>query len=276
MPIQVAYDQSKPDISQINRIRVKQKLTLNILLLFLSAWTLSGCSKAERPVTADEYLRQADAYLKQRREARAREYYQELLEKFPDSEHRAMVQLRIADSLYEEKNYLEARFEYQKFLDLYPAHPLASQAQFQIAMCSMQQISHYDRDQQQTQEALKAFRQLRRTHPQDPLVPQAEEHIRALRQHLAAHEMSVARFYYKKGASHAAIGRLLNLIQSYPETQDLDAALYMLGECYLAEENFIKAQRVFRTLVDRFPSSPYVSRARTQLRQLPSTGITLQ
>ena len=245
-------------------------------MLSLNMWVLGGCSKKEQPLTADEYLRQADAYLKQRREQRAREYYQELLEKFPDSDYRALAQLRIADTLYEEKNYLEARYEYQKFLDLYPAHPFASQAQFQIAMCSMQQVSHHDRDQQQTREALRAFRQLRRTYPQDPLVPQAEEHIRTLRQHLATYEMSIARFYYKKGANESAIGRLLNLIQSYPETQDLDTALYMLGECYLAEENFIKAQRVFRTLVDRFPSSQFVSRARTHLREMPSTGITLQ
>jgi outer membrane protein assembly factor BamD len=258
---------------------VKSISVLAGLFFFLFSFgvcTLGGCAKAERPVTADEYLRQADALLKQRREQRAREYYQELLEKFPDSDYRALAQLRIADTLYEEKNYLEARFEYQKFLDLYPAHPFASQAQFQIAMCSMQEVSHYDRDQQQTQEALRAFRQLRRTYPQDPLVPQAEEHIRTLRQHLATHEMSIARFYYKKGANQAAINRLLNLIQSYPETQDLDAALYMLGECYLAEENFVKAQRVFRTLVDRFPASQYVSQARAQLRELPSTGITLQ
>ena len=254
---------------------MKQILAITTIFL-LGVLALGGCAKPAQPVTAEEYLRQADAYLKQRREQRARTYYQELLEKFPDSEYRAMAQLRIADSLYEEKNYLEARFEYQKFLELYPLHPFASQAQFQIAMCSMQQVLHYDRDQQQTQEALRAFRQLRRAYPQDPLIPQAEEHIRTLRQHLAAHEMAVARFYYKKGAYHAAIGRLLNLIQSYPATPDLDAALYMLGESYLAEENFVKAQRVFRTLVDRFPSSLYVSRSRTQLRQLPNTGITLQ
>jgi len=261
---------------RVSRRRVKPLFALYVLFFLLGAWILGGCSKTERPVTAEEYLRQADVYLKQHREQRAREYYQELLEKFPDSDHRAMAQLHIADSLYEEKSYIEARFEYQKFLDLYPAHPFASQAQFQIAMCSMQQVSSYDRDQGQTEEALRAFRQLRRTYPQDPLVPQAEAHIRTLRQQLATHEMAIARFYYKKRANHAAIGRLLNLIQSYPETQDLDAALYMLGECYLAEENFIKAQRVFRTLVDRFPASHYVSQARSQLRQLPNTGIILQ
>src|SRR3712207_8267807 len=55
----------------------------------------------------------------------------------------------------------------------------ASQAQFQIAMCSMQQVSHYDRDQQQTEEALRAFRQLRRVYPQDPLV-RSEEHTSEL------------------------------------------------------------------------------------------------
>ena len=72
------------------------------------------------------------------------------------------------------------------------------------------------------------------------------------------------------------LGRLLNLIQVYPSTPDLDEALSMLAESYHAEENYVKAQRVLRLLVDRFPQSTYVSRARTQLRRLPNTGIALQ
>jgi outer membrane protein assembly factor BamD len=137
-------------------------------------------------------------------------------------------------------------------------------------------VQHHDRDQHHTQEALRAFRQLRRAYPQDELIPQAEVHVRNLRQRLANHELAVARFYYRKGAYHAAIGRLLNLIQVYPTLPDLDAALYILAKSYYAEENFAKAQRVFRTLVDRFPASSYVSRSRAQLRQLPTTRITLQ
>ena len=219
---------------------------------------------------------QGNHQLGRNRQQQARQYYQELLENFPDSHYKTEAQFNIAESLYREKSYLEARFEYQKFLELHPLHPLASRAQFQIGMCSLQQIQRYDRSQRHTQEGLQAFRLLRRKYPQDPLVPQAEAHIHVLRAHLAKRELSVARFYYKKRAYHAAIGRLLNLIQLYPTTSDLDEALYMLADSYRAEENYVKTQRVLRLLVDRFPTSKYVSRARAQLRQLPNTGITLQ
>jgi outer membrane protein assembly factor BamD len=250
--------------------------TVLILTLVLGGWLQGGCSQREQPQTAEEYLRSGDALLNREDEGQARAYYHQLLEKFPDSEYKAQAQLNIAESLYREKNYLEARFEYQKFLELYPTHPLASRAQFQIGICGLRETLSFDRDQRKTQEALQAFRLFRRQYPQDPLVTEAETHIQTLRARLAEHEFAVARFYYKKGAYHAAIGRLLNLIQVYPTMPDLDVALYMLADSYHAEENYVKAQRVLRVLVDHFPTSKYLSRARAQLREIPETGITLQ
>jgi outer membrane protein assembly factor BamD len=246
------------------------------LILCTGLLVLGGCAGKEKPSTPEEYLRLGNRQLSQKRQQQARQYYQELLENFPESTYKAEAQFNIAESLYGEENYVEARFEYSKFLELYPAHPLASRAQFQLGMCSLQQILSFDRDQTHTRQALQDFRLLRRKYPQDPLVSQAEAHIRELRARLATRELYVARFYYKKKAYQAAIGRLLNLIQVYPTTPDLDEALYMLAESYRAEENYVKAQRVLRLLVDRFPQSKYVSRARTQLRRPPETGIAIQ
>ncbi len=246
------------------------------IALALCIGVLSGCSQKEQPQTAEAYLQLGNRQLGRSRERQARQYYQQLLEQFPDSEQKIVAQFNIAESLYREKNYLEARFEYQKFLELYPTHPMASRAQFQLGMCSLQETQRVDRDQRKTQAALRALRQFRRQYPQDPLMPEAEAHIRFLRGHLAQHEFTIARFYYKRGAYHAAIGRLLNLIQVYPNMSDLDVALFMLADSYRAEENYVKAQRVLRLLVDHFPTSTYLSRARAQLRELPETGIVLQ
>jgi outer membrane protein assembly factor BamD len=247
-----------------------------LLTLVVGGLLQSGCAQREQPKTAEEYLHSGDRSLAQKQEQQARAYYHQLLDKFPDSEFKAQAQFNIAESLYREKNYLEARFEYQKFLELYPTHPLASRAQFQIGMCGLREILSFDRDQRKTQEALRAFRLFRRQYPQDPLVAEAEAHIHTLRTRLAEHEFAIARFYYKKGAYHAAIGRFLNLIQIYPTMPELDAALYMLADSYRAEENYVKAQRVLRLLVDQFPTSEYLTRARAQLRAIPETGITLQ
>lgn len=243
-------------------------------LLGLVGILLGACTHKEQPTAAEELLRLGDTQMSRNRETQARQYYEQLLEQYPESEYKAQAQFKIAEALYNDKSYLEARFEYQKFLELYPAHPLASRAQFQIGMCNVQEVQTYDRDQRRTQEALRTFRQFRRQYPQDALVGDAEAQIRLLRSRLAEHEFAVARFYYRKKAYHAAIGRLLNLVQVYPDLPKMDVVLYMLADSYRAEENYVKAQRVFQMLVDRFPSSTYQARARAQLRTLPETGIS--
>src|SRR5262245_19642297 len=258
---------------QHTRCAVSRLLVLGLLLLSVGGLSFSGCAKKEQPQTPEDYLRLGDQALGQKREGQARKYYEQLLEQYPDSDLKAQAQLKIADALYREKNYLEARFEYQKFLELYPLSSLASRAQFQIAMCSLNRVQTFDRAQQQTQEALAAFRQFRSKYPQDALLAEAEGHIQFLRQRLAEHEFAVARFYYKKKAYHAAIGRFLNLIQVYPETPDIDTALYMLADSYREEENYRKAQSMLQLLIERFPTSNHVAQARSQLRVLPQTCI---
>lgn len=244
-------------------------------LVFLSL-LVSACAAKEKPQTPEDYLRLGNKELGQKNETQARKYYQQLLEQYPDSELKAQAQFNIAEALYGEKNYLEARFEYQKFLELYPLSPLASRAQFQLGMCSFQTIQTFDRTQLHTKTALQAFRLFRSKYPQDPLIAQAEAHIQVLRQRLAAHEFAIARFYYRKGAYHAAIGRFLNLIQVYPDVPEIDEAFFMLADSYRAEENYIKARSVFQLFLERFPTSAYLARVRSQLQALPHTGVPLQ
>ena len=235
--------------------------------------SLAGCGKGET-LTAEEMLRSGDELLGRQRGDKARGFYQQLLEQYPENRFKAEVQFKVAESLYGEGSYLEARFEYEKFLELYPQHPLAAQAQFQIGMCHAQQMNPSDRDQRVTVAALREFRVFRRNYPQDSLLQEAEAQILSLRQRLAQHEFEVARFYYRKEAYQAAIRRLLNLIQVYPDMSDLDSALFMLADSYRREENYVKASRVFRTLIERFSDSVYVSRAVARLRDLPDTGIS--
>ena len=121
-------------------------LTAGALLLITWGLLCGGCAgKKEPPKTPEEYLRLGDQELGGKHETKARKYYEQLLEQYPDSDLKAQAQFKIAEALYREHNYLEARFEYQKFLELYPLHPLASRAQFQLGMCSLQTVQTFDR-----------------------------------------------------------------------------------------------------------------------------------
>ena len=240
----------------------------------LCGFALTGCASKKKTLTAEEMLRSGDTQLGRQRGDKARGHYQQLLEQYPENRYKAEVQFKIAESLYSEKSYLEARFEYEKFLELYPQHTLAAQAQFQVGMCHVRELNPFDRDQKVTVDALRAFRLFRQKYPQDTLLQEAEAQILFLRQRLAEHEFDVAQFYYRKEAYQAAIRRLLNLIQVYPDMSDMDVAFYLLADSYRREENYVKAARVFRTLVDRFPTSAYASRATARLHGLPDTGIS--
>ena len=78
------------------------------VFLLCGVWALlSACSGSQRALTADEYLRLGDQQSSRNRQERAREYYQELLNQFPESHHRALAQFNIAESLFREKEYLE-------------------------------------------------------------------------------------------------------------------------------------------------------------------------
>ena len=250
---------------------MRQQL-LAAIMLMIGISVCNGCAKKEQPKTAEDYMRLGNTQLSRNREIQARQYFEKVLEEYPDSEIKAQAQFKVAESLYREGNSLEARFEYQKFLELYPQHPLASRAQFQIGVCNLQEVHNSDRDQRRTREALQAFRTFRQKYPQDALVSLAENHIHSLRHRLAEHEFAIARFYYDKGAYHAAIGRFLNLIQVHPDMAKLDAALYMLADSYRAEENYEKTRSVMQVLIDRFATSPYGARARTELGKLPSVS----
>lgn len=249
------------------------KLLTVVTAGILCVFALTGCA-SKKTLTAEEMLRSGNEHLGHQRGDKARGFYQRLLEEYPENRFKAEVQFKVAESLYSERSYLEARFEYEKFLELYPQHPLAAQAQFQIGMCHAQEVNPFDRDQKVTLDALRAFRLFRQNYPQDALLQEAEAQSLALRRRLAEHEFDVARFYYRKEAYQAAIRRLLNLIQVYPDMADLDVTFFMLADSYRREENYVKAARVFRTLIDRFPDSAYVSRAAARLRNLPDTGIS--
>ena len=99
-------------------------------LLFLAVM-VSACS-SNPPVTAapgeaDELLlERGNAALKERSWTRARTYFSELLESYPQSPLRADAKLGVGDTFLGENNsasYVYAQNEYREFLAFYPTNP---------------------------------------------------------------------------------------------------------------------------------------------------------
>ena len=224
------------------------KKSIIILLLTL----LAGCAK-EPPFDPVEKFRDAEEKMQKFKYEEARKAYQEIQEKAPDRSYDADIMLRIADTYYGEEKYSEALVEYQAFINFHPVHRDASYAQYQIAMCSYQEITTIDRDPAVTRVALKEFQNLLAKYPGSPYEEEANKNVTLCREKLAEYELYVGKFYQKKGSYQAALGRLERLLKDYPGSAAEKEALYYIGLSHQERGDKAKAISTFEVLAAKYP-----------------------
>jgi len=177
--------------------------------------------------------------------------------------------LRIADTYFGEEKYDEARVEYQAFLNYHPVNKDAAYAQFQVALCSYNQLTTIDRDPEPVHTAVKEFETLKNRYPKSAYEEQAIRYIALCRDRLAEYELYVGRFYHKKGSYLAAAARLEKALQDYPGSTAEKDALYYAGLSYKELGRTDDALRMFELLVKKHPSmqdivSPLVTKLKSK------------
>ena len=78
---------------------------------------------------------------------------------------------------------------------------------------------------------------------------------------LAGNEMSVARYYAKRGAYLAAANRAQNVIAQFQNTRFVEEALAIMEMSYQKMGHAQLADDTRRVLAQNFPQSPYLSQA---------------
>ena len=102
-------------------------------------------------------------------------------------------------------------------------------------------------------------------YPHSQYARDAEPLWRELQVRLAEHQERIADFYRKRDEYEAAAERYRQLLDDNPGL-GLDArVLYKLGECYEALNRLDEADRIFRTLVTHYATSPEAFRARERM-----------
>ena len=111
---------------------------------------------------------------------RARQYFAELLESYPQSPLRAEAKLGVGDSYLGENNsgsYVYAQNEYREFLAFYPTNPRADYAQMQLGMVHFNQMLNPQRDQTETKEAIKEFQTFVDRYPNSKLIAEVRKRL---------------------------------------------------------------------------------------------------
>jgi outer membrane protein assembly factor BamD len=255
----------------------------------LAAAAAAGCAQKrgqipEGVTQPDKYLwDQGSAALEERRWFTAREYFQQLVDGYPQSPYRAEAKLGVGDAYLGDgsiEGKLRAEREFQEFLAYFPTHPRADYAQFRLAMTHYEQMPKAERDQTATKAALEQFAAFRERYPNSALMPEVLEREREARDRLSMSSYKVGLYYHRARWYPGAIARFRDVVAEDPQFTNRDAVYFHLAEAlvqvkreaealpYLArlQEEFVEsefladgqklADRVRATLAQRTPDSP--------------------
>jgi len=193
--------------------------------------------------------------------------FEKLEARYPYGRYAQQAQLEIAYAYFKSNEPEQAIAAADRFIRLHPNHPNVDYAYYLKGLVTFNEdqgiVGHLskqdlsERDPKGAQESFDTFRELITRFPESRYAEDAQLRMQYLVNSLAAYQVHVARYYYRRGAYIAAVNRAQAAITDYPDTPAIEEALYLLARSYDAlGMNDLRddADRVLRL---NFPDSVY-------------------
>ena len=244
-------------------------------VLFLLLTAACGGKKNVVPANAanpDRFLfERGTKALEERKWSDAREYFRQVVENYPNSVHRPDAKLGVGDTYLGEKStesLVLAGNEYREFLTFYPTNPRADYAQYKLAMTHYEQMRAPERDQTETQSALKEFQTFFDRYPMSPLMGEVRMKWRDARDRLSRAEFRVGFHYYRIRWYVGAIPRFRRVLEDDPQFSGRDEVYFYLAESLARSKKEAEAIPYFERLISEFESSEHLDEARRRVQEL--------
>ena len=235
---------------------------------------LAGCGSTPKDETAGWNLEKLYAEAKQEADngayERAAKLYERLEGRAAGTILAQQAQLERAFVLYKSAEKAQALAALERFIKLHPTSPALDYALYLQGLVNIndnlgifgnlsgQNLS--ERDQQASRDSYQSFKQLSEQFPQSNYATDARARMVFIVNSLAAYEVHVARYYYRRGAYVAAANRAQQAVREYQQSPAVEEALGLIVQSYgklglsqLRDD----AERVLRK---NFPDSPFGSR----------------
>jgi len=215
-----------------------------VLLIILS---LSGCAFFEEKDETIGWSQQklyteASDNMRGGNYAKAIEYYEILLSRFPFGKYAHQAQLNLAFAYYRNSEPESALAAADRFIKLHPGHPATAYAYYLRGLTNFNRSLGFldrfvptdtsQRDPGAALESYKDFGEVVRLFPNSQYAEDSARHMLHLRNNLARHEVNVASFYIRRGAYLAAANRAEFVVQNYQRTPALREALQLMIVAY--------------------------------------------
>jgi outer membrane protein assembly factor BamD len=183
--------------------------------------------------------------------------FDEVERQHPYSAWAAKAQLMSAYASFKDQKFDQSIDTLDSFIVLHPYHVAVSYAYYLRALCYYGDIVSATKDQKSTHLALQAFADVVQRFPETSYARDCLLKQDFIRDHLAAAEMNIGRFYLKQKEYLAAINRFREVVVVYPRVTHVPEALHRLVECYLALGLPGEAQKSAAVLRHNFPENSW-------------------
>lgn len=247
----------------MSRMSGTARLTALALTTVLAAACAAKRGNIPTGVTEpDKYLyEQGQASIENHKWFTAREYFQQLVDGYPQSPLRADAKLGLGDAYLSDgttEGKLRAEREFQEFLSYFPTHARADYAQYKLAMTHFDQMPKAERDQTETRAALDQFEVFRQRYPNSELAAEVREKERIARDRLSESIYRVGYFYHKARWYPGGISRFRQVLQEDPQFTNRDAVYYYLAEALVTVRLEAEALPLLDKLEAEFVESEFL------------------
>jgi outer membrane protein assembly factor BamD len=228
---------------------------------------LAGCSKevpySERPqhVIYGDGLRKLKAGIY----SDAADEFDQFEQQYPYSPWAPKAQLMAAYASYLDNSYTRAIGGLDTFLALHPYHPYASYAVFLRGLCYYEQIRKPNRDLQEAGHAMTSFDELLNRFRTSAYAEPAKKMRMFAYNQLAAHHMTVGRFYQTQQLRLAAFLNFQRVLKDYKGSCHVPEALHRLTDCALSLGVWDEAEGASKALSQRTDAGGWYGDTRTLL-----------
>lgn len=257
-----------------SNVRSGLRITAVLALLALAA---GACASKSGKIPAgsgqpDKFLfdRGTEALVK-KKWMRAREYFRQLVDNYPQSPYRPDAKLGLGDTYLGEnttESVILAVNEYREYLTFYPTGKRNDYAQFKLGMAHYAQMLGPQRDQTQTKEATKEFETFVERFPKSPLVEEGRRRLRDCRDRLSQSEYEVGLFYWRTRWYPGSIDRFKSLLKDDPEFTRRDAVYYYLADSLGRMRLQAQAIPYLDKLLKEFEKSEYLEKGKKLMAEL--------
>jgi outer membrane protein assembly factor BamD len=243
------------------RLRVLQAAAVLTMVLPLAA--CAGDDDAPKPraeireTPVEQLYQDALAQLDKANWIPCAQSFDEVERQHPYSVWARRAILMSAFCYYQANKYTDAIQASDRFITLHPGNKDAPYAYYLKSVSLYEQIVDVGRDQRRTEQAMAALGDLIRRFPQTDYARDARLKLDLTRDHLAGKEMSIGRYYLKRGEHVAAIGRFRSVIEKYQTTSHVPEALHRLVEAYLSLGVIKEAQAAAAVLGHNYPGTEW-------------------